>query len=68
MLKRPMVPGCDDSHIGPLAMYKVMLKQEREHFEKMNKIVYEQSERFHGVLSKQEDTKENGDGSSSNVL
>lgn len=66
-LKRPFLPGCDDSNLGPYVMYKTMLKQEREHFEKINRIVYEESEKFEGILSKPDDQKENG-GECSNVL
>ena len=34
--KRQPILGCDDSRIGPLQMYKNMLKEERQHFEKIN--------------------------------
>ena len=49
--KRQPVLGCDDSHIGPYHMYKNMLRQERQHFEKINRIAYGCAERFEGVLT-----------------
>ena len=58
--------GCDDSRIGPLVMYQNMLKEERRHFEKINKIVYNDPHKFNGVLSGI-DQNENGIDSA-NVL
>lgn len=56
-------------------MYRNMLIQERQHFEKIMRIAYEQSDKFNGVLTKQSDhlnksngSKQNGDKIPSNIL
>lgn len=61
-MKRDPVKGVDDSRVGPFTMYRNMLKEERQHFEKINKVVYKHPEKFQGLLTEKASTKENGTG------